>query len=73
MKLLLTISDVVEMVSLSRATIYRRMNEKKFPSTIKVSDQAVRWRRSDIEEWAANPESWTPTPAPTDQTPADVQ
>lgn len=73
MKLLLTISDVVEMVSLSQATIYRRMKAKKFPSTIKVSDQAVRWRRTDIERWAANPESWTPAPDPTDQKLADAQ
>ncbi|MDH5179493.1 MAG: AlpA family phage regulatory protein [Gammaproteobacteria bacterium] len=61
-KLLLTLSDVVEIVSLSRATIYRRIKADKFPKPVQVSDYCVRWRRSDILTWVADPENWAPVP-----------
>ena len=53
MKKLLKIHDVTEIVSLSAATIYRMIKRKQFPASVKISDGAVRWRLTEIDEWIA--------------------
>ena len=51
MNRLLRRKEVGQMVSLSRASIYRLMDSGDFPHPIRVGPRAVRWRLRDIEEW----------------------
>ena len=44
----LTCQEVERLCRLSRSTIYRRERDGKFPSSVKMSGRAVRWRKSDI-------------------------
>jgi prophage regulatory protein len=48
---LLRLRDVIEKTSLSRSTIYRRIDDKTFPKPVKVGDFAVRWKSSAIDGW----------------------
>ena len=47
----LRLKEVVQMVGLSRASIYRLMDSSDFPHPIRVGPRAVRWRLRDIEQW----------------------
>ncbi len=48
---LLRLRDVQRRVSLGRSTIYRWMDEGKFPRPHALGDYCVRWLESDIDEW----------------------
>ncbi|ADU92429.1 helix-turn-helix transcriptional regulator [Taylorella equigenitalis] len=55
---LLTIKEVQEMLSLSQASIYLKMNPKytayfdeTFPKPVKLGGRSNRWRKSDLEIW----------------------
>ena len=53
---LLRIADVAEMLDMSEATVYRYKRGKDFPKPIRLggpNTRALRWRRSDVEEWLA--------------------
>jgi prophage regulatory protein len=56
---LLSIAHVVDLTSLSKASIYRKMAEKTFPAPLKIGKSRVAWRQSTISSWMA------------EQTPAD--
>ena len=43
--------EVEELTGLSRASIYRLKRDGRFPSPVRVSDTAVRWKASDITIW----------------------
>ena len=43
---------VVRLTGLGRSTIYRLMDESKFPKSVKLGDHAVGWRRSDVDRWS---------------------
>jgi prophage regulatory protein len=45
--------EVSRITGLSRPHIYRLMSENRFPRSYKLSERAVGWRVSDIEEWMA--------------------
>jgi len=51
---LLPLSEVKKRVSISSATIYRWIQEGKFPLPLKLSSNCVRWRESDINAWIAS-------------------
>lgn len=46
--------QVEEITGLSKSTIYRLMNEGKFPRPVKLSKNRVAWRSYDIENWLSN-------------------
>lgn len=48
---IIRLPEVKELTGLSRSTIYSRMAEKSFPSSISLGDRAVGWIESEIEEW----------------------
>ena len=48
---LLSLKQVVEMVCLSKSTIYRWMDVGKFPKPVSLGGKSVRWRTVDIQEW----------------------
>lgn len=48
---LLRLKEILELTSLSRATIYREIAEGKFPKPIKISQRASGWLENDVFEW----------------------
>ena len=48
---LLTRWEVEELTDLSCSAIYRLMREGIFPEPIKMGPKAVRWHRSEIEDY----------------------
>ncbi len=49
--ILLRRREVEERTGLSRASIYRRIGDGKFPPPVRVGSMAVRWKESDITAW----------------------
>ncbi len=47
----LTISEVMSIVRLSRASIYRLMKEGLFPRPFRIGKSAVRWRESALRKF----------------------
>lgn len=48
---LINIKEVSYMMGLKRATIYKWINEGKFPRPLKVGEKASRWKRNEILEF----------------------
>ena len=48
---ILRLKDVINRTGLSRATIYRQMKKGHFPNAIKISQRAIGWIESEIDEW----------------------
>ena len=44
--------DVESLTGLSRASIYRLMDDGEFPRPVRVGKRAVAWREADLELWA---------------------
>ena len=47
----LRLPDVINMVALSRSSIYLLIQRNEFPRPLQLSVRAVGWRLSDIETW----------------------
>ena len=43
--------EVEKILGISRSSIYRLMQEGRFPRPIRIGTAAVRWRASDITAW----------------------
>ena len=50
-KRLLRLPEVRTRVSISRAQIYKLMNEGRFPKSVKLTERTVAWRESEIDAW----------------------
>ncbi len=48
---ILRLPDVKALTGLSRSTIYLRMANHEFPSSISLGGRAVGWMEQDIYEW----------------------
>ncbi len=48
------LKTVIEVTSLSKSTIYRRMASGEFPKCVNLGGSCRRWRQSDIEAWASS-------------------
>ena len=48
---ILRLSDVKSRTGLSRSTIYARMAEGAFPTTISLGGRAVGWVEAEINDW----------------------
>lgn len=51
MKQLLTLKEVIAIVGLSKATIYRMINKGEFPDSKKLGARTVRWENVEIQNW----------------------
>ncbi|RYU59335.1 AlpA family phage regulatory protein [Methylolobus aquaticus] len=49
---ILRLDQVCEYTGLSRAVIYRRVADGKFPKPRRVSNRAIGWRVSDLRIWS---------------------
>ena len=50
---LLTRPQVEAMLGVKKSAIYQWMRERDFPTPIRLSPRAVRWKASEIEKWLA--------------------
>ena len=46
-----SMGEVEAITSLSRSTIYRKMGEGTFPSSVSISEGRVGWERRAVDEW----------------------
>ena len=51
---LIDMNRVKELCGLSRATVYERVRDGSFPVPFKAGKRAIRWRESEIIDWADN-------------------
>jgi len=51
----LRLNAVLDKTGLSRATLYRKIQEGTFPKQITIGARCVAWLESDVEEWMCNP------------------
>ncbi|SFT49712.1 helix-turn-helix transcriptional regulator [Pseudomonas marincola] len=54
----LRMSEVVQLTSLSRSTIWRRIRAGEFPDSVPITPGRVGWKASDIAKWQNNPKKW---------------
>lgn len=47
----LMMADVLNLTSLSKTEIYRRIRQGKFPDRVRLGPQRVAWKLSDITAW----------------------
>ncbi len=45
---------VVQVTSLSKASIYRKIKEGSFPASVKVSKGRSAWRDREVHDWIAS-------------------
>lgn len=50
---LIDAAELARMLSISKPTIWRMRESGRLPEPLRVTSQAVRWRRADIEAWIA--------------------
>ena len=50
---LLPFKRVLEVTSLSRATLYRKIGDGSFPAPLKIGRSRIAWRERDIVDWIA--------------------
>jgi len=53
------IGEVLKRTSLSRATLYRKIQDGSFPAQTQLSKRCCGWRDSVIEHWCKNPKLWS--------------
>ena len=46
--------EVIEMVGVSRATIYRWMDAGDFPRSIALGGNSIAWPEKSVQEWMAS-------------------
>jgi prophage regulatory protein len=47
----------------SPATLWRQIQAGKFPKPLKLSEGVTAWRRSELEAWASDPQSYALKPS----------
>jgi prophage regulatory protein len=50
--LLLRLPAVMKLTGLGRSTIYRMVAERRFPTPVRITNRAVAWRRTDLDQWS---------------------
>ena len=55
---------VVEMTGLSRATIWRMVGQKTFPSPVKLGPHSTAWIEAEVQGWMAERIAASRAPAP---------
>lgn len=53
-QLLMKLTELCDQLAVSRGTIYRWLNEGKFPRPVRIGGRAVRWRAEDVEAWCSS-------------------
>ena len=45
------LKEVMVKTGLARATVYRHMENNKFPKSVSLGERAVAWLENEVEEW----------------------
>ncbi|MCU8152635.1 helix-turn-helix transcriptional regulator [Vibrio vulnificus] len=48
---IIRLPEVIKVTGLSRSTIYLRMSKGDFPKSISLSERAVGWLETDVDDW----------------------
>jgi len=48
---LLKMREVLALVGMSRASVYRKLDEGTFPRPVKLGQRAIAWREDTISDW----------------------
>ncbi len=51
----LRLKEVLRRTSLSRATLYRKIQKGTFPKQVRIATRCAGWRESAVNEWMHNP------------------
>jgi prophage regulatory protein len=54
---LVRIKELVRLLSISRANVYRSMKLGTFPKSIKLTERTTVWRLSEIDKWIKDREA----------------
>ena len=60
-------ADVLRITALSRATLYRRMAEGKFPPPVHLGGRACGWPRASLQRWIDDPDGYVEETAKPEQ------
>ena len=52
---ILRLNNVLDRTGLSRATLYRKVENGTFPRQVRIAARCVGWRESAISDWMRNP------------------
>jgi prophage regulatory protein len=52
---ILRLSAVLDRTGLTRATLYRKIQQGTFPRQVRIATRCAGWRESAIREWMHNP------------------
>lgn len=56
---LIRIKELKSIVNISQSTLYRMIENNRFPKPVKVTNKINLWRYSTVMEWISNLESQT--------------
>ena len=59
---LVRLREIVKLLSISRANVYRLMKIGKFPQSTKLTERTVVWRLSELEAWIQEKNAGHKTP-----------
>ena len=51
-------ADLIRITGLSRATLYRRIDEGRFPPPVHLGGRACGWRPAALQAWIDDPEGY---------------
>ena len=57
------IADVLRITALSRATLYRRISDGKFPAPVHLGGRACGWSSAALQAWIADPQGYAASSA----------
>jgi len=50
---IIRLSEVISKTGLSRSSIYERLKTNNFPQSIKLTNHAVGWIETEVDDWIA--------------------
>jgi len=56
---ILRLNAVLDRTGLSRATLYRKIQDGTFPRQVRIAARCTGWRESAVNEWLLNPTFYT--------------
>jgi prophage regulatory protein len=48
---LIRLSEVCDLVGLSKSSVYKLTAERRFPAPVRITERSVRWRMADVLAW----------------------
>lgn len=52
---ILCLNAVLDRTGLSRATLYRKIQDGTFPGQVRIAERCTGWRESAVNDWMRNP------------------